>query len=412
MSTAENINQALRNVRSNLLRTILTLMIIAFGIMALVGILTAIDSAIYSLNDNFSQLGSNSFSIRPQGQEMGTRRGGRSEKAGEPITYRQLQKFQDVYTFPAQIAIDLPATSASTFKYKDRETNPTIQVLGINNAYLDMYGYDLEWGRSFSNNEQQNATQRVVIGKEIVDALFDGVASKAIDQVVMIGNVRYKVIGVFKSKGASLNQNTDKMAFIPFETARRIYGNASSNYGLAVAVFSVEDLDAGISEAIGAMRSVRSLKASQANDFEIGKSDSLISIIKDNTSKLRMAAIAIGLITLLGAAIGLMNIMLVSVTERTREVGICKAIGATRQNIMMQFLMEAIVICQLGGLLGIILGILIGNVVTLIMGGTFLIPWGWMILGITICIFVGILSGIYPALKAARLDPIEALRYE
>lgn len=412
MKTRENINQAFRNVRSNLLRTLLTMMIIAFGIMALVGILTAIDSAIYSLNDNFSQLGSNSFTIAPRGQEMGTRRGGRQQKTGEPISYRQVMKFQELFDFPAKIAIDIPATSSSTLKYKEEETNPTIQVLGINNAYLDIYGFDLEIGRSFSSTEQENAAQRLIIGKEVVDELFAGQASRALDQDILIGNVRFKVIGVFKSKGASLNQNSDKMVFIPFETARRIYGNASSNYGLGVAVLSSEELETGISEAIGIMRSIRGLKASQENDFEIGKSDSLISIIKDNTTKLRLAAIAIGLITLLGAAIGLMNIMLVSVTERTREVGVCKAIGATRDNIMMQFLMEAIVICQLGGILGIILGILIGNVVTLIMGGTFLIPWGWMILGISICFLVGIVSGLYPAVKAARLDPIEALRYE
>jgi putative ABC transport system permease protein len=173
-----------------------------------------------------------------------------------------------------------------------------------------------------------------------------------------------------------------------------------------------EDMEAAEAVTIGLFRNIRGLKASQENDFEIFKSDSFISILKENTVKFRFAAIAIGLITLLGAAIGLMNIMLVSVTERTREIGVRKAIGATRGNILLQFLTEAVVICQLGGVAGILLGILIGNIVTYLMGGSFLIPWAWMFLGITVCMIVGLVSGLYPALKASRLDPIEALRYE
>jgi len=179
-----------------------------------------------------------------------------------------------------------------------------------------------------------------------------------------------------------------------------------------VAVSNQLDMDNIISQAIGILRVIRELKAYQDNNFEIIKSDGIVEFLKDNTVKLRGAAIAIGLMTLLGAAIGLMNIMLVSVTERTREIGIAKALGATRQNIIYQFLTEAIIICQLGGILGILLGIPVGNIVSIIIGGDFLIPWAWIILGLVVCMIVGILSGIYPALKAAGLDPVEALRYE
>jgi putative ABC transport system permease protein len=160
------------------------------------------------------------------------------------------------------------------------------------------------------------------------------------------------------------------------------------------------------------MRNIRQLRASEENDFETFQSDSLLNMLKENTATIRIATVLIGLITLIGAAIGLMNIMLVSVTERTREIGISKALGATRANILSQFLTEAVLICQMGGIVGIVLGIAIGNGVALLLGGKFIMPWAWIILGFIMCMIVGLASGLYPALKAARLDPIESLRYE
>jgi putative ABC transport system permease protein len=196
------------------------------------------------------------------------------------------------------------------------------------------------------------------------------------------------------------------------QTGKRYFGADQSNYSLMVSVNDPTKLEAAIGEATVTLRNVRRLSAADENDFEVTKSDSLIGLIKENTIYLRLAAIGIGLITLLGAAIGLMNIMLVSVTERTREIGIRKALGATRQNIRIQFLVEAIVICQMGGLLGILLGIMVGNIVTLLLGGSFLFPWLWISVALVTCTVVGLLSGLYPALRAAQLDPIEALRYE
>ncbi len=412
MNTIENIRQALRNVKANLLRTILTLLIIAFGILALIGILTAIDSFIYSLNDNFSSLGTNSFTVTPKGASLGGTRHGRREKSGDPITFDQAIEFQERFEYPAKISIDYTITGNAVIKHGNEETNPNVVVVGINEFYLDINGYDFEEGRNFSGTEHSSGASRIILGKDIVEKLFEGQARKAIGKTISVGSIRYLVVGVYQSKGASLNQSGDRMAFVPLVTAKGRYATANSPFKLSVAVNNAEDMEDGISTAIGLMRNIRKLKSSQDNDFEITKSDNLISIIRDNTVNFRLAAIGIALITLLGAAIGLMNIMLVSVTERTREVGISKAVGATSRNILVQFLTEAVVICQLGGIVGIIFGVMVGYLVTYLLGGSFVMPWGWIIFGIIVCFVVGVISGLYPAIQAAKLDPVEALRYE
>ena len=412
MNTLENIKIALGNVRSNLLRTVITLLIIALGITALVGILTAIDTMIYSMNDNFSNMEANSFRIMPKRDGVRGKRRGRQPKAGEVITFKQAMDFKDKFEFPSRIAVYCYGTGAATVKYSQEKTNPNVRIYGVDNFYLDVKSYELEVGRNFSDSEVLSGQSKCVIGMDIVKALFNDNAERALNKTIAVGNVKYKVIGILKSKGSSMGMSSDRVVLIPLVKAKTLYGHQNKNYNIAVALSSVERMDDAVSTAIGVLRNVRKLKISEDNDFEIRKSDGLIEVLKENTATIRMATVGIALITLLGAAIGLMNIMLVSVTERTREIGICKALGATRKNILMQFLTEAIVICQLGGIVGIILGILVGNIMTYFMGGSFLVPWAWMALGIVTCFIVGLFSGLYPALKASRLDPIESLRYE
>ena len=412
MKIIENVQIALGNVRSNLLRTIITMLIISFGIMALVGILTSIDSMLYSLNDSFSNMEANSFRIRPKRDGVSGKRGGRQVKIGDVVTYKQGVEFKDKFNYPSKIALSCFGTAIATAKYGGEKTNPNVMVLGTDENYLNVKSYDIAIGRNFTDTEITSGQNKAIIGFDIVKALFNENMDKAINSIISVGNIKYKIIGVLESKGASMGMSQDRRILIPLLKAKTLYGHSQKNYDITVALTSVEKMNDAISTAIGTFRNIRKLKLSQDNDFEIRKADGLIERLKENTVAIRLSAIGIALITLLGAAIGLMNIMLVSVTERTREIGICKALGATRRNILIQFLTEAVVICQLGGLVGIVFGILIGNILTFFIGGTFLIPWAWIILGITTCLVVGLISGLYPALKASRLDPIESLRYE
>jgi putative ABC transport system permease protein len=412
MPFGEILSMAFQNIRSNMLRSVLTLLIIAFGIMALVGILTAIDAIAYSLNDNFSGLGANSFSIDRKWEEVRSSRSGRRQKIGDPIKFNQAMEFKESFEFPAKVSVSFYASSLATVKAGSKKTNPNIGMVGVDDHYFEVKGMDIAHGRNFSLAEVLDGHAKAVIGMDIVQSLFKNKPEKALNQVISVGNQRYRVIGVLASKGASMGNSSDRAVYAPLTNVRAQYGNENTSYDLIVAVQNALDMDAAKSEATGLFRQIRGLRPAQAEDFEIFTSDGLVAILKENTTTLRLATIAIGLMTLLGAAIGLMNIMLVSVTERTREIGIYKALGATRRNILIQFLAEAVVICQIGGITGIFLGILVGNIVTPLLGGSFLIPWGWMLLGLTLCMVVGVVSGFYPAMKASRLDPIEALRYE
>lgn len=406
----ENINEALKAVRGQLLRTILTILIIAIGITALVGILTSIDAISSSISSNFSSMGSNTFSIRNRGSNIRVGRSGKKAKYHPRITYDQAIEFKERFEYPATVSVSTRATALATLKFKSEKTNPNIFVFGIDENYLITSGYEIDKGRNFSEHDIRYGTHGVIIGKDIKETLFKN--EDPIDKMISIGAGKYRVVGVLESKGSSMGFSADKNAFIPLTNARQYFPRSNPTFLINVMANRPEFLDEAIGEATGLFRIIRKDKIGQENSFESSRSDSISELLLENLSMVTISATIIGFITLLGAAIGLMNIMLVSVTERTREIGIRKAIGASAPRIRNQFLIEAIVICQLGGLFGIVLGIVIGNIVGSLMGSGFIIPWDWMILGVSLCFFVGLISGIYPAYKASKLDPIESLRYE
>lgn len=406
----ENIRVALSSIRGQSLRAFLTILIIALGIGALVGILNAIDVMKDSLNSNFSSMGANTFTIRNRETRIRVGRRGKKAKNFRTITYQEAMAFSDRFDFPATVSVSTMASFAATLKFKSQKSNPNIQVIGSDQNYLACSGYEIDEGRNFSPVEVKGGSHVVLLGHDIVLTLFKH--EDPVGQEISIGAGKYLVIGTLKSKGNSMGFGGDKMALLPIENVRQYFSRPDMTFTINVLARNPQLLEPTISEADGLFRMIRKVQASEDDNFEIAKSDSFASALIDNLSYVTLGATIIGIITLLGAAIGLMNIMLVSVTERTREIGIRKALGATSSSIRNQFLTEAIVICQLGGLLGIVFALLIGIGVSLSMNSSFAMPWGWIGLGVTICFFVGLVSGIYPAVKASRLDPIEALRYE
>jgi putative ABC transport system permease protein len=407
----ENIRQGLDAVRSNLLRTVITCLIIAIGIGALVGILTAIEAMKGAITQSFSRMGTNSFNIR---NRAGTANfGGRRQTLVEykTITYTEARRFMREYRYPATVSVSTNLQFAATVKYANQQTNPNNRVQGVDEYYIETAGYSIETGRNFSETDAALGLPVAIIGKDVALQLFP--RRNAIGEIIRIGNARLKVVGILQEKGSTLGMSGgDRIVFVPLTTGRNLLAKGSESYFINVSVGDIHQLDAAQDEAYLAFRRIRGLGLNMEDNFEITRSDAMAREAIDNLRSVSIAGTLIGIITLLGAAISLMNIMLVSVTERTREVGTRKALGATRSMIRNQFLTEAVVICQLGGLAGILLGLVIGNLISAAVQGGFIMPWNWIMLAVGVCTVVGLLSGLYPAIKASRLDPIEALRHE
>ncbi len=407
----ENVRIALNAIRSQKLRTLLTVGIIAIGIMALVGILTAIEAVKDKITEEFSRLGSNTFTVyaansRTQGEQSGVQ-----VKQYEPIDYREAMSFAEQFEYDAITSVSANGSMNATVKYGNKKTEPNVRVIGGDEYYLGLSGYLIASGRDFSPTDIEEGNNYVILGKDVIESIFIG-ETEPLGKEIKIGSFKYTVIGTLESKGNSMMFSGDNQCVIPVSNLRKNFASENTNFAINVMVNNSEKLEDAISEAMGILRTIRGDALGADSSTEIVKSNNMADTMIEAISLVTVIATAIGFITLLGAGIGLMNIMLVSVTERTREIGVRKATGASSATIRRQFLIESIVIGQLGGIFGLILGLLMGNAVALIIGAGFTVPWIWLLLGILLCFVVGVASGYYPAKKASELDPIEALRYE
>ncbi|HVY74294.1 MAG TPA: ABC transporter permease [Puia sp.] len=429
MKIRDILSLAFRTVRSNKLRTGITVAIIAFGIMALVGINTAIEAMKQKFTESFASMGATGFTIHYKDYQFFGRGGDvQAEKKGarvkqsnvkKVITKNEAEAFKASYHFPAKVSISVRGGNNNIASMGDKKTNPTVQVMGGDEYYAELNGYDLAAGRSLNDLDVQSGRNVCLLGNDLVVKFFGDNPEKAIDRIVKINGIPYRVIGAMASKGASLGRSWDNIAITSYNNVRRFYlnqpitpWNPEPSFNIQVKVNDIKQMDQAIGEAEGTFRPIRRNVVTDASNFVIDKSDRFVEELLANLSLITLCAVIIGAITLAGAAVGLMNIMLVSVTERTKEIGLVKAIGGRKKSIRLQFLYESIIISLMGAAFGIFLGILVGNSFSLVLNTGFVFPWIWLIWGVVICTIVGLVAGIYPSLKAARLNPIQALRYE
>lgn len=407
----ENVNIAMGSIRTQLLRTILTVLIIAIGITALVGILTLVSALENTISGNFSSMGSNTFSMSQYDASAQINRDNNIEKINPIINYPEAKAFKDKYTYPFSItSLSFTATSAAEIKFENKKTDPDISVLGVDENFLVNSGLETQKGRNFTGFDIENNNYVCIVGSDFEKGLLKDV--NPIDKIISVRGAKFKVIGVLKEKGSTFGNNQDLRVLIPTQIARSLFSAPNINYDLKVMIGKKELLDAAVDDAIITMRRIRRLNPVEENNFGITRSDELLEMLRSQTEFMGYAAWIIGIITIFGSSIALMNIMIVSVTERTREIGVRKALGAKRSTIAFQFFTESLVIGQLGGFVGIILGVLIGWGISAGLDFEFVAPWMAIIAAVIISFIVALVSGLYPAIKAAYLDPIEALRYE
>lgn len=425
MRTGDTFSLAFRTVKGNRLRTGITVAIIAFGIMALIGIITAIKAMNQSLEESFSTMGANAFTIRYKDRQirMGdgdselkkTKKNALKEKKsslGRIITYEEARAFKQRYSFPAMVSLSMRGNNNVIVSDGKVKTNPNIMILGGDESYLQLSGYTITYGRNFNKLDVESGRNVCVLGNGVLKKFYGDNPEKAIDKIISVSNNKYRIIGVLKDKGSSAFLNADNVVITTYNNIRRLHAAAGTTFNIGVMVSSVKDMDVAIGEAKGVFRPIRKLGFTDEDNFFVDKSDSIAEMFQNSLGSITTAAAFIGLITLIGASIGLMNIMLVAVNERTREIGLIKALGGTRLSIRQQFLFESVIISLFGALFGIILGVLVGNLFGLVLKTGFVVPWGWVIIGIVTCSLVGLCAGLYPAIKASKLDPIVALRYE
>lgn len=405
----ENIRIALNSIRTQLLRTILTILIMAIGVFALVMILSAVKSLENTIAGDFASMGANTFSLQRYGFDI--QRSGQREKVNPVLNYRDIKQFEESYNFPlSRTAVSFTGTVSAEVKYENIKTDPEVQVLGINENYLNNSGLEIDLGRDINSFDVSNNNNVCIIGSDIVKSLFK--EENPIDKFISIRGAKFRIVGVLKQKGSTFGNNQDLRVLIPIQGARSMFTMPNINYAISVMVANTEMMNNAQEEAVITFRNIRGLSPLEENNFGMVRSDDLINRIASITGYLEAAAWIISIITIFGSSIALMNIMLVSVTERTREIGVRKSLGAKRKTIANQFLIETIIIGQMGGAVGILLGIVGGFIFAMALKFEYTVPWAAMIAATLISFVVAVIAGSYPAAKAAKLDPIESLRYE
>jgi putative ABC transport system permease protein len=422
MKLTDTIALAYRTIRGNRLRTGITVSIIAFGIMALVGINTAIDAMKQKFTESFSAMGANGFTIHNKKWFNFNGRGVKSERKGlrekksnsnVPISKYQAETFLDRFQYPATVGLSFFGVQDAVVSVGSEKTNPNVRVLGGNEHYLELNAFNLAAGRNLSTLDIRTGRNVAIIGTTVAQRFFGKNPETPLDKIIHVNSLPFRVIGVLEEKGSTLGMNQDNVIVTSYTNVRHFFNtNVNASFNIQVKVKDVKMLDGAIDQAEGVFRPIRRLEVTEGDNFNIDKSDTFVGLLLKNLSFITLSAVIIGLITLVGAAVGLMNIMLVSVTERTKEIGLVKAIGGRQRNVQQQFLLESVLISLIGAGFGVVLGVLIGNVFSLFLSTGFVMPWAWMLGGIVICTIVGLAAGLYPSLKASRLNPIEALRYE
>ena len=425
MKFRDIISLAFRTVRGNRLRTGITVAIIAFGIMALVGIVTAIKAVNQKFTESFSTMGANAFTVRYKERNIHfgddnrsdmklSKKGKRKEKKsnlGKMITKEEAEQFVKRYNFPSTKSISIFSNRSNIVSSGNRKTTPTVVMFGSDENFLQLNGFTIRSGRNLNKMDVETGRNVCMLGYDVANKLFKEGIDRAVNSVVNINNIPFRVLAVMDSRGSSFGFSRDNVVITSY---RNIDRNFPSGFSYVVAVMTpdIQQVDAAIGEAEGTFRAVRKLATTEENNFVLDRSDSIAEKAMNTIRFLTISVMVIGFITLIGSAIALMNIMLVSVSERTREVGLVKAIGGKSNSVRGQFLLESVIISLLGAAFGILLGIFLGNLASLVFHTSFVIPWDWVFYGIIICSIVGLGAGLYPALKAGRLNPIEALRYE
>ncbi len=398
------------SVRTNKLRSFLTILGIVVGIFSIISISTVITILQDSIEKGVSSLGQNTFQIQkyPATVNVGHRNRGKFRNRKD-ITYEDFRKLKSKLKDAKSVAAER-WTFGKIVKFNGEETNPNVSVAGVTEGAFINNDWNIDEGRAFNNRDLKSASRVVVLGADIKNKLFKAI--NPIGMYVKVDGHKMRVVGVLEKKGATFGRSQDNFVITPLTTFVTYYGKRRRSLNITVMAYSEAEYEDLIEQARGAMRTIRKVPPGQPDDFGIFSNKSVMAQIDNITQGARIGSIAIALIALLAAGVGIMNIMLVSVTERTKEIGIRKAVGAKRRNILVQFLSEAVLLSLSGGVIGILLGVIAGNVVGSLMHASAVFPLGWTLVGIFLCVFVGVGFGTYPAYKASNLDPIEALRWE